>query len=355
MQNPKRPVTSKIRKVPANPANKFYKHFSKQSSGKFSKDDGDFLDQIIKATEKNIIVDTEENQKRKEILKQKKEKLKDIHLYENVNLKIYDWNNLFNPSIPIKEYIRKPKKTDFSNTLTKNDFQFPVTLVDLNDEEFNKYLFKSNTNKIGNILKFQNFTNRVRDGERFYFNDYFNNYYKEKFEDFIKKVPILQAKSKLKPERIQRQIKSAQIQDRKEAKIRKIIERKFKDIKSSFYGDDILPKANNLNIKTIMNHYEKVKGIKNLKTYRNFTTTTFADENKETKESDYISRPITASTRPGTAYNRPFTCKFRKPISTKRLILNMYEPNDPDLNVLKNAGITGRKRVFDFDALKINI
>ena len=221
----------------------------------YSVDNNEVLDNLIKLSGNQEVYKElkEETGKIQQLLSQSKEKLANINLYEDqkTDIDIYQWNNLFNRSIPItayvapSSYIKKQKskleKEENKNAMEakeeKNKIKHPIVLVDLTSEEIKKYLPPE---PIGippsNVIRFQQLPFKGDSSNVFYFSNNFNDYYKMDFKQFIQRMPILKAKKRCKTVNLSRQLK--------ETKKRNIIEERQR----AFIKDQMLDRLNNLYI-----------------------------------------------------------------------------------------------------------
>ena len=203
----------------------------------------EMLDNLIKISGNQEVYKElkDETNKIKKLLSQSKEKLSNINLYEKkkADIDIYQWNNLFNQSIPITSYVSSSKLIEFENNKkeeNKNEIKkikenmknekHPIALVDLTEEEIKKYLPPP---PIGippaSVIRFQKLPFKGDSNDAFYFSNDFNDYYKMDFKEFIKRMPILKAKKRCKSAKLSQQIKKARKksieEEQKRAKIRK--------------------------------------------------------------------------------------------------------------------------------------
>ena len=117
-------------------------------------DNNEMLDNLIKISGNQEVYKElkDETNKIKKLFSQSKEKLSNINLYEQQksDIDIYQWNNLFNRSIPITSYVASSKsiqnqnnkkeedKIEVKNTDNSKITKHPISLVDLTDEEIKK-------------------------------------------------------------------------------------------------------------------------------------------------------------------------------------------------------------------------
>ena len=98
-----------------------------------------------------------------------------------------------------------PHKKSCSTPTTERNKKISI-LLDLPKKTLEKF-FNRNIVKCS-PLNFIPFGSSIPQGSAFYYAENFSNYYKEPFSSYAKKVPFLQSKYKIKPERIQSAIRS---------------------------------------------------------------------------------------------------------------------------------------------------
>ena len=123
----------------------------------YNLDNNEVLDNLIKLSGKEeVYKELKEETGIIKLCSQSKEKLSNINLYEKQrdDIDIYQWNNLFNRSIPITAYVAsssyiknqnkkllKEENKNASETKEEKDsIKHPIILVDLTNEEMKKYL-----------------------------------------------------------------------------------------------------------------------------------------------------------------------------------------------------------------------
>ena len=201
---------------------------------------------------KNLL---ENSKKIPEIINERKEKIEKINLFENFKTNLYEWKNLFSPSISIKKYtklkneneskknlILKRSNSEKKNISKKDNFQFPIALIDLPEEKLENIIpnYKKINNKINNksnIIRPSSVYTRPNKNDTFYLSKDFSDYYIQDFQTFIKKVPILQPKKRCKSAKLKKEILNNK-------NIEKKIEKKINNMK----------KNSNQNL-NIVNHY----------------------------------------------------------------------------------------------------
>ena len=234
-----------------------------------SKEKFEFLDSVIGGKQKenfeNLI---KEEADRIDMINKQKANLKNINLIEKNIEGLYDWKTLFNNSRPLSAYTQlnnqKAKKASVEN---KNQFSFPVALIDAPPEEVELYI--PNPNNYANTANVKNNKNRPihfsakqkkksskkisyahsrksssnvfnrkfssrslnKDnqhnekqygsnctrpksmysqrlpGETFYLSQAFSEYYNEDLKTFSEKFPLLKAKIKVNPKKLQKALK----------------------------------------------------------------------------------------------------------------------------------------------------
>lgn len=234
-----------------------------------SKEKFEFLDSVVGGKQKenfeNLI---KEEADRIDMINKQKANLKNINLIEKNIEGLYDWKTLFNNSRPLSAYTQlnnqKAKKASVEN---KNQFSFPVALIDAPPEEVELYI--PNPNNYANTANVKNNKNRPihfstkqkkksskkisyahsrksssnvfnrkfssrslnKDnqhnekqygsnctrpksmysqrlpGETFYLSQAFSEYYNEDLKTFSEKFPLLKAKIKVNPKKLQKALK----------------------------------------------------------------------------------------------------------------------------------------------------
>ena len=233
-----------------------------------SKEKFEFLDSVVGGKQKenfeNLI---KEEADRIDMINKQKANLKNINLIEKNIEGLYDWKTLFNNSRPLSAYTQlnnqKAKKASIDNN---NQFSFPVALIDAPPEEVELYI--PNPNNYANTANVKNNKNRPihfstkqkkksskisyahsrksssnvfnrkfssrslnKDnqhnerqygsnctrpksmysqrlpGETFYLSQAFSEYYNEDLKTFSEKFPLLKAKIKVNPKKLQKALK----------------------------------------------------------------------------------------------------------------------------------------------------
>jgi hypothetical protein len=168
--------------------------------------------------EKEYIKNLLENSKQiTEVIKDRKDKIDNINLLETSKKQLYEWKNLFSPSISMDNYIKiaknkeknndekKEKEKEKEKIIKKDEFQFPIALIDLPEEKLLNYIpnykkidYSNNLKNKPNIIRPTSVYTRPNKNDTFYLSKDFSEYYTEDFQTFIKKIPILQAKKRCK-------------------------------------------------------------------------------------------------------------------------------------------------------------
>ena len=189
-------------------------------------ENNEMLDSLIKISGNQEVYKElkDETSKIKELLSQSKEKLNNVNLYEKQksDMDIYQWNNLFNQSIPISSYVSSSKlikrqnekkeenKKEIKTKEISKNIKHPIALVDLNDEEIKKYLPPTPVGiPPSSVIRFQKIPFKGDSKDAFYFSNAFNDYYKMDFKDFIKIMPILKAKKRCQSSKSHSQLKKS--------------------------------------------------------------------------------------------------------------------------------------------------
>jgi hypothetical protein len=156
--------------------------------------------------------------------------LNNINLLENKDKvdTLYKWENLFN-MIPVRAYISLEKnkldKEGIRNEkITDNikDYNSPILLVDLPEEQMNLFFKRRNSQnhisasseknmQLNSEKKYHNIRpvsmySPHEENSCFYFSDAFSDYYKEDFKSFCEKIPMLKAKLKINPSKLKKEI-----------------------------------------------------------------------------------------------------------------------------------------------------
>ena len=325
----------------------------------YSIDNNEVLDNLIKLSGNQEVYKElkEETSKIKQILSQSREKLENITLYEKQksDIDIYQWNNLFNRSIPItayvapSSYIKKQNKKLLKKEENKNASEFkedkekkhPIVLVDLTNEEMKKYL---PPDPIGippsSVIRFQQLPFRGDSSNVFYFSNAFNDYYKMDFKEFIQRMPILKAKKRCQSAKLNRQIKRTKKTNIIEEKQREIIKNNMLNRLNNLYIEKqyLSLSSNAKNIQPLMSsiHSQIYPGQGDTLTKH---TKIYIKSNKPLgSERDIDDIDFSANER---EYQRnelqriKAIKKMPKPTKKKVFHLSKYDVNDPDIAIFK--------------------
>ena len=220
----------------------------------YNLDNNEVLDNLIKLSGNEEVYKElkEETGKIKRLLSQSKEKLSNINLYEKQrdDIDIYQWNNLFNRSIPITAYvasssyiknqIKKKENEENKNASEtkeeKDSIKHPIILVDLTNEEMKKYLPPEPIGaQAPNVIRFQQLPFKGDSNNVFYFSNAFNDYYKMDFKKFTEIMPVLKAKKRCESARLTRQIKETKKFFKNEEKTKEYINREMSNRLNNLY------------------------------------------------------------------------------------------------------------------------
>ena len=168
--------------------------------------------------------------------------------------------------IPDVDFEKKPepKKEE------KNRYPNPVIIVDLSQEEMNKYFKRTGTFGSNNI-KYQTFNDKLLDKCSFYFAEKFTDYYKEDFETFRKKFKLIQCKYPSRRKNLIKTVNDAKAFNEdvyvcqnsnyslKQIKKYNSISNLFirKDITNTFFPTAIYPKIKKTNQSEVLHHKTK--------------------------------------------------------------------------------------------------
>ena len=327
----------------------------------------DVLDYLIKLSGNQEVYKElkEKTGKIEKILSQSKQKLSNINLYENQKLDkdIYQWNNLFNNSIPITAYVasssyiknlnNKMQKEDNKNTsYTKNEkdsMKRPIILVDLTEEEIKKYLPPEPIGEQpSSVIRFQQLPFKGDSSNVFYFSNAFNDYYKMDFKQFTNIMQLLKAKKKFKIPKLNREIKEINKNIKAKERINELIKKKMKnpinnlDIDTK-YVPLSLKKLNEVkNIEPLINSiFEQIHSGQDMIMTKN--NKLYMKSNKplgSERDINSIDYSVNDREHQRNELNRIKQKKKRPKSELKRkLILSSYDENDPDISVFKKLEI----------------
>ena len=324
----------------------------------------EMLDNLIKISGNQEVYKELKNEtsKIKKLLSESKEKLSNINLYERQksDIDIYQWNNLFNQSIPITSYVsssKSIKKLDNKKEEDKNENEknkdnlknskHPVALVDLNDEEIKKYLPPP---PIGvppsNVIRFQKLPFRGDSNDAFYFSNDFNDYYKMDFKQFIERMPVLKAKKRSKSAKLAQQVRFVRKKSVEENQKREFLRNQMSNILNNLYiekqylslsknANNIEPLMNSIRSQVYQDEEEEI--TKSPKIYNK-------SDKPSGSEIDVENINFSANQR---SYDRneirKLTFKRRKEKSVKRLFLPKYDINDPDIAIFKRVELLDKQ------------
>ena len=319
----------------------------------------EMLDNLIKISGNQEVYKElkDETNKIKKLLSQSKEKLSNINLYEKkkADIDIYQWNNLFNQSIPITLNISSSILIEFENNKKeesksqikkikenmKNE-KHPIALVDLTEEEIKKYLPPP---PIGippaSVIRFQKLPFKGDSNDAFYFSNDFNDYYKMDFKKFIKRMPILKAKKRCKSAKLSQQIKKARKksieEEQKRAKIRKQMSNILNDL---YIEKQYLSLSNNTkNIEPLMKSiHAQIYGDEEDELGKISKIYNRNDNIQETEKNENNQFTIEQRRYHRNIFKRKIFKKNRAK-SARRLYLPRYDENDPDIAIFKRVDL----------------
>ena len=337
----------------------------------YSFDNNEVLENLIKLSGNQEVYKElkEETGKIKEVLSQSKQKLENINLYEKQksDIDIYQWNNLFNRSIPITAYVssstnikkqnNKLKKEENKNTSEikedKKAIKYPIVLVDLTHEEIKKYLPPE---PIGippsNVIRFQQLPFKGDSKNVFYFSNSFNDYYKMDFKEFIQRMPILKAKKRCKSAKLSRQIKETKKRNKLIERQRQLMKNKMMNKLDNLYIEKqyLSLSSNSKNIQPLMSsiHSQIYPGKEDELTKHNklyFKTNKPLGSEKDMNDIDFS---INDREYQKNELKRIKPIKKRhKSVSKATLHLSKYDINDPDVAFFKKYEIYAKEDNID--------
>ena len=343
----------------------------------YSFDNNEVLENLIKLSGNQEVYKElkEETGKIKQILSQSKQKLGNINLYEKQksDIDIYQWNNLFNRSIPITAYVassayikkqnEKLKKEENKNTSEikedKKQIKYPIVLVDLTNEEMKKYLPPE---PIGlppsNVIRFQQLPFKGDSNNVFYFSNSFNDYYKMDFKEFIKRMPILKAKKRCESAKLNKQIKETKKRNREEERQREYIRKQLLNRLNNLYIEKqyVSLSSNAKNIQPLMSSLHSqiypgrgddeltkhtkiyIKSNKPLGSERDIDNIDYSVNNRDYQRNE-LQRIKSSKRRP-------------KSVTRSFFHLSNYDINDPDLAIFKKFEMDDKN--IEEDEININ-
>ena len=324
----------------------------------YSIENNDVLDNLIKLSGNQEVYKElkEETGKIKQLLAQSKEKLENINLYEKQksDIDIYQWNNLFNRSIPITAYVasssyikkqnKKMQKEENKNASDtgeeKNKVKHPIVLVDLTNEEMKKYLPPEPMGiPPSSVIRFQQLPFRGDSSNVFYFSNAFNDYYKMDFKQFIKRMPILKAKKRCESAKLSRQIKATRIRNIYEEKQKEILKNNMMNRLNNLYIEKqyLSLSSNAKNIQPLISslHAQIYPGKEDELTKH---TKIYIKTNKplgSERNVDDIDYSVNDRDYQRNELQRIRELKKRRPKSTTKRVLSLpkYDINDPDIAI----------------------
>ncbi len=349
------------KKLAKNSQKKKYNNLiGKEYSNPDSMENNEMIDNLIKMTGNEDVyheLKTETN-KIKQLLSHSKERLNNIDLYEKINedIDIYQWNNLFNQSIPITSYVTSSKlinnqnnqkkeiKKDIDEKLNKKIEKYPVALVDLTDEEIKKYLPPHIANiPPSQVIRFQQIPFKGNSKDAFYFSNAFNDYYKMDFKEFLKRMPILRAKKRCKSANLKAQIKIGRKKDDEEEEKRGISNNEMLNKLNNLYIEKqyLSLSINSNNIQPLMSsiHSQIYPGEGDELTKR---TKIYTKTNKPLgSERDVYDIDFTVNQRHyhRNMLNNIKLTKRRSKSAVRTLNLSKYDANDPDIAIFKRIEV----------------
>ena len=318
----------------------------------------DIIDGLIKVSGNQEVYEElkEEANKIKELLSQRKKKLDKISLLEsqNKNIDIYQWNNLFNQSIPISSYVtssnnikmqKQKNEEQKDNQKNEKKQKHPIILVNLSDEEMKKYLPPPIPGNSPSVIKIQQMPFKGSTNDIFYFSNDFNDYYKIDFKEFLERMPILKAKKRCKSAKLFRQIKTSQKQNIEQDKIREYYQEQMKKkgnnifiekqyLSSSKYVHNIQPLMSSI-YNQIYDEKNEDYFPKHKKIYKN-SNKPIGNEIPNTKKVDNTVNNKNIQKNEITKMKTKKNLKKNNIQNQKQnLNLDKYDRNDPDLAIFK--------------------
>ena len=265
---------------------------------------------------------------KREISEKKKENLKNINLLENNSSYLYNWQNLFNISIPLNRYINSSKETSIEisnidktiNEQKENNINLNLIFQDINNSQnenksktkYNstyirnkkKRLYRSNTNA---DIDYENGINVISQLP----NQSLQNYYLELIKKRLQE-PGLGPRLKLNNNHLKKEIKSQRsIIFNKEIKLNKLSSQN--ESEENIKKEDLIISVKRKNADILAENFykEELEKIKNQKKSKNKS-----NRNKFRKK----------------------IIKLKKKKNKKSgLILSFYEENNPYLRIFKDA------------------
>ena len=262
---------------------------------------------------------------KRKISEEKRENLKDINLLENNSSYLYNWQNLFNFSIPLDRYINSQKEASIdtskiNNDQKENNINLNLIFQEINNAQnenknkakFNSTYKKNKKNKLyrsnSNIdIDYENGINVISQLPNQSLQNYYSEIIKKRLEE-----PGLGPRLKLNNNHLKKEIKSQRIiVFNKEKKLNKLSSKN--ESEENIKKEDLIISVKRKNADILAENFygEELEKIKNKKKLKN-------------------------------KYNRN---KFRKKIMKLKknksqkngLVLSVYEENNPYLKIFKDA------------------
>ena len=272
----------------------------------------------------------------------KRENLKNIYLLENNNIpNLYDWNTLFNNSIPVYKYVSSAKKGIMNNNYNKSE----IIKNDENKLNLNKNNISNTITNNQNTIKPRYKSFKKRNKSQIFFhnkiiknssetnynkginviskisNESLQNYY----EEIIKKrqfSPALGPRMKLNNNKLKQEIKSQRILTFRKEKKLNLISNENENDEDNIKNEDLIIAAKRKNADILMKtFYEKELELIN-------------EERKKSKNIDRNKfRKEMIKIRKNNNHNNN-----KKDNEKKRgLILSFYNENNPYIKIFENA------------------
>ena len=321
-----------------------------------SLENNEMIDNLIKISGNQDVYKElkDETSKIKELFSQSREKLNNINLFEKqkTDIDIYQWNNLFNQSIPISSYVSssqaikrlKEKKEENKKEIEKKEksknMKHPIALVDLNEDQIKKYLPPYPIGiAASTVVRFQKLPFRGNSSDSFYFYNAFNDYYKMDFKEFIKIMPILKAKKRCESAKLSSQIRNVRKKNVQELQKREIINDQMSDKLNNLYIEkqylSLSVNANNIQplMSSIHAQIYPGEGDELTKHVKIFIKTDKPIGNERNINS--IDYTINERYHHREELNKLKLNKKRPKSSMRQLFLPRYDINDPDMAIFK--------------------
>jgi len=262
---------------------------------------------------------------KRKISEEKRENLKDINLLENNSSYLYNWQNLFNISIPLDRYINSQKEASIdtskiNNDQKENNINLNLIFQEINNAQnenknkakFNSTYKRNKKNKLyrsnSNIdIDYENGINVISQLPNQSLQNYYSEIIKKRLEE-----PGLGPRLKLNNNHLKKEIKSQRfIVFNKEKKLNKLSSKN--ESEENIKKEDLIISVKRKNADILAENFygEELEKIKNKKKIKN-------------------------------KYNRNIfrkqIMKLKKNKSQKNgLVLSVYEENNPFLKIFKDA------------------